>query len=77
MNYTCNLYYLVISLTGGRIFILMNQRYFTDAPEYSKNLEPRMQELEEEGQWKSVLKKTSIPKYHDDHMGVLFVMQKC
>ena len=57
--------------------MLINQRYFTDAPEYAKNLEPRMLELQEMGLWKIVLKKTDIPKYYDDHMCVLFVMQRC
>ena len=62
---------------GGHILILMNQRYFTDTPEYSHNLEPRMVELEQLGAWKRVLKKENIPKYHTNHYGVLFVLQKC
>ena len=63
--------------SGGHIFILMNEKYFTEAPEYSRNLEPRMLQLQEEGLWKRVLKKTKIQNLQNEHTGVLFVLQKC
>ena len=69
--------WISFNLTGGSIFIIMNQRYFTDTAEFGHKLESRMQELQEQGLWKLVLKKTDIPNYMKNNIGILFLLTIC
>ena len=68
----------IFIVTGGHIFIFINTKYLTDTPEYSRNLEPRMLELEEQGVWKCVRKEfIDFASYFKEEKGVLFILQKC
>lgn len=56
---------------------MCEKHFFTD-PEWTKNIEPHMQQLEDGGHWKKITRqKIKDYMYEDTYDGILFVLQKC
>jgi len=65
---------IMIILTGGYIVLVTRLMVlFEDGP--YKGMEPLMQKLEKEGQWKC-LHRDVVPKFYMDYDGIVWVYQK-
>jgi len=59
---------------GGTIFIVMREEYLEYVEEYAQKLEPYMKELQSQGFWKQVSRKT-VPEYSFNKNGVVYVYE--
>ncbi|XP_050703993.1 demethylmenaquinone methyltransferase-like [Eriocheir sinensis] len=63
-----------VAKNGGFVIIVMRHEYLQTAPSYKDKLEPYMDQLEADGKWKKVERRT-VPNYFCDKEGLVFVFR--
>ncbi|XP_050724520.1 uncharacterized protein LOC127002509 isoform X4 [Eriocheir sinensis] len=59
---------------GGFVIIVMRHEHLQTVPSYKDKLEPYMDQLEADGKWKKVERRT-VPNYFCDKEGLVFVFR--
>ncbi|XP_050724466.1 demethylmenaquinone methyltransferase-like isoform X5 [Eriocheir sinensis] len=63
-----------VAKNGGFVIIVMRHEHLQTVPSYKDKLEPYMDQLEADGKWKKVERRT-VPNYFCDKEGLVFVFR--
>ncbi|XP_050724489.1 demethylmenaquinone methyltransferase-like isoform X8 [Eriocheir sinensis] len=63
-----------VAKNGGFVIIVMRHEFLQTVPSYKDKLEPYMDQLEADGKWKKVERRT-VPNYFCDKEGLVFVFR--
>ena len=64
----------MMHISGGYVCIVMRREYLSYVEEYKDKLEPLMDTLEDQGNWKKVVRKI-VPCYSFQKDGMVYVYQ--